>query len=346
MTVEALTTYLLWSMIFAGVVAVILALLLWRNLLVGERRNRFLIFLSTAAIIGIIFWLLQSSAMTFFTAPPTCNFCHEMTPNYDTWQKSRHAKINCLGCHLPPGGALTVFTDDLRALEEVIRHFAGAYPQIINKDSHVSKEMKEEVCERCHALENLRRFEVVSEIKMNHARHKKAKISCPRCHNRVVHLGARDYPYFNGLTMMQGCMRCHRPGKAFMTSEGEKAPTTCSTCHEADRALKVFGKAKPTVADFSDCRACHGLISPQLVREFDNTAMAASQIDCIDCHGEHFEDFNPQPDPKTCNLCHSDTSKKVVKKTHGEKIKTPFKRAKDVKCSFCHKPHSFVVHER
>jgi len=341
MTVSGISSYLMLSGVILGLIAIVAGIFLWRSL--NEAKKRGLAF--TIAVIAVIFsaaWLVESSSIIYFSQAKTCVYCHEMKPEYNTKLKSRHANINCLACHLPKGGPFTLLTEDVKNTKEVWDHFTGNYPKIINKDSHVSKEMKSDVCERCHNMFTKRQIAIRTEIKMNHPDHLRLGITCQTCHNRITHLGARGYPYFNGLTMMQGCMRCHTPGRA-KTIKGHTAPSSCRTCHrQANWGQKVFGKSKISASDFENCRACHRRRNPRVVKEFQLSVMAKNDIDCPDCHNTHQQKFNPKPSAKLCGECHHNAAKDVISGKMGFKgYKPPFKKVADVDCIFCHRPHIF-----
>lgn len=341
MTVSGISSYLMVSAAFFSLLAIVAGFILWRRLNEAKKRGIALVI----AIIAVIFsavWLLESSSVIYFSQDKICVYCHEMKPEYNAKLKSRHANINCLACHLPKGGPFTLLTEDVKNLSEVWVHFTGNYPKIINKDSHVSKEMKSNVCERCHNMNTKRQIEIRTEIKMDHQAHLRLGITCQTCHNRITHLGARGYPYFNGLTMMQGCMRCHTPGRA-KKIKGRPAPTGYQVCHrQANWAQKVFGKSKLSAADFSRCRRCHRLINPKIVAEYKTSKLSKAEIECSDCHNSHLRRFHPRPSSKLCLECHNDAAKDVISGKMGFKgYKPPFKKAAAVSCIFCHRPHSF-----
>lgn len=341
MTVSEITTYLLATMFLLGLIAVIVGAAFWRRLR-REHVGGLILILTMAAVIFVPVWFAQSGTVIYLTQSYTCVFCHEMNPEYRTWAESRHGNINCLACHLPVGGPATLLEEDVRNIKELVDHFTGDYPQIINQDSHVSKEMESNVCERCHNMFSKRQIEIRTVIKMDHPKHLRLKITCQSCHNRITHLGARGYSYFNGMTMMEGCMRCHTPGEP-KKLKGKTAPTDCRTCHrQPNWAVTVFGKEDIAAEDFTECRACHRVRNSKVVNEYDSSKMAAKEIQCVDCHNQHRENFNPKPEAPTCTECHAKAPAQVISGKMGFKgYKPPFKKESEVRCMLCHRPHTF-----
>lgn len=294
-----------------------------------------------AAAVSLSFFMFTISA-NYFSQPESCILCHEMNPEYNTWNRSAHKRITCLACHTPVGGASSFIGEEWAALGEVVAHFTGDYPKIINSDSHVAKDMKSGVCERCHDMKTRRGIKTATEIKINHEEHLGLGMTCTACHNRVTHSGASGYPYFNGMKMMQGCMRCHQPGRQKRLS-GRTAPAACGVCHrQPDFAQDVFGKGKIEAADFERCRDCHRIRDPKLVTDYDAGKMGQKEVDCSDCHGRHDKEFVLDPPLETCTDCHEDAADDVISGKMGFKdYKQPFKTADKVRCGLCHPSHGF-----
>lgn len=224
-----------------------------------------------AAIIFILF--LTAVAMPVFSNPTFCGkVCHSQTPSYEAWQKSSHAQITCYACHVEPG-LFNLFKDKLTAGPMgVYFEITGNYEKPINAESKLSQEhMENEVCERCHDVET-RKFTYSRGLIMNHEPHLKAKLHCTTCHNRVAHLyitnydkgEKKDHKYLNGMSMREGCFRCHSAQKPYTAPNGKKSPTACVTCHNKDAELPIgHGKgwriAHGGVArqDFNYCFRCH-----------------------------------------------------------------------------------------
>ena len=342
MNVDALAKLYYVALVVSTLAAVAAAVIARRHALAFKETNKLLIVGPIMAAVAALGFFAVVSGVGFYSPPNSCVTCHEMQPEYSAWSRSDHAHVTCLACHLKAGGSAGYLVEEIDALKEVGQHFTGSYPKIINRDSHISqKEMDSGVCERCHNQAKLGIVRFGNRVKVEHQPHLRLGITCQRCHNRVTHKGARDFNYLDGLRMMDGCMRCHLPGKA-VSVRGRSAPTACSTCHPKDWAETVFGKPNVAKADFDECRDCHRLSDPGIVSSFARSKMG-KVINCPDCHNDHLSRLIAAPDPSQCEQCHAGIAKKVVEGRHGGgKVRT-FRRLDRVLCSICHPPHKFAV---
>jgi len=344
LTVNGLASFYLILLIIVLLVGVGLEVLFIYTKRKGLKLNWMKVWLPWLTIVGGILVLLVASSVSIFSASSSCIVCHEMEPDYNAWKKSTHQRVLCLSCHSPANNGVSFAFEELVLLREVFNHVTGLYTIPINKNSGLSKRMGTEVCTRCHLLKQPT-LTFDPGVKINHEAHRDEGIDCPVCHNRVVHKNAGGFDYLNGLSMMEGCMRCHLPGEV-RALKGEAAPTSCTTCHlNKNIAQQAFGKPNPTAADFNNCDACHKLRDPNAVSQFKQSKLfTEATLTCPSCHSAHLnKNFDPKPDPAKCNLCHPTVAKLVVEKKHGEGAKSPFKTAGAVRCSFCHKPHSFAA---
>lgn len=342
MSARGLTSfyYFILTVYLVGVLGVSLFLIL-SNRRKTLKNLRFWLIASSGLV--SIFLLLIVNSVSFFATSKYCIICHEMKPEFTTWKKSRHKNVDCISCHLNNEGAVGFIFEDIESLREVKNHITGNYPRVINANSSVSKKiLTSKNCSRCHPQEQPI-FVIGAKIRINHKKHKEAGISCPTCHNRVSHRGARGFNYLDGIRMMDGCMRCHTPRQGKVV-RGKTAPTSCSVCHlDGKIGQKTFGKTSINKYDFVNCEACHKLRDPNIIRQFSESKMFKEEgLNCVSCHRAHnSKKYTPQPDPKRCNNCHEGFSKKVVRKQHGKEIKHPYKKSSEVRCSFCHPLHNF-----
>lgn len=239
-------------------------------------------------LLALIAVFIGSLALVFnFTDTSfSCNLCHSMKPEHQAWQKSSHAKLPCMGCHTPPGGAVELITEHIIASKFVPAEFITGYHKPINAESEWSQEHVEvEQCTRCHSPET-RNFTPRTGINMDgkaHSKHLKAGLKCSTCHNRIAHKSMDDgtieydkgkeekeFKYKDFMTMKEGCWRCHNRLKPFKSKvNGAVAPAKCSTCHtkkfnikpdfHSDTAGKPFIKrhGKLARADLEFCQSCH-----------------------------------------------------------------------------------------
>lgn len=335
MTATGLTSFYFASLILISFLIFALGLVFLRDKFSGHK-----IWVSVFAIVTGLGALALFGSVAFFSSSKFCVICHEMKPNYNTWQRSRHKNVACVGCHLNTTTATGFLVEEPESLVEVYDHLTGNYPKIINRDSRVSQKlMSSGNCTRCHPI-NQPILTFGSNVKIDHEAHVKQGITCPTCHNRITHRGASGFNYLDGIRMMDGCMRCHRPGKPARI-KGKTAPVSCRVCHQDKKILsKTFG-SKPV--DFNDCDACHQLKDPKIAIKFNKSKMfIEAGMTCQSCHKSHLvKDFVANPDPAVCLDHHKGISGKVVDKKHGGKVKNPFKTTASVRCNFCHKAHTF-----
>jgi len=241
---------------------------------------------------ALIYLLILAAVLTLFTVatigvtvtPYSCiAICHNMIPEYKTWEKSAHANVSCVACHTAPGGALTKIAEDVFVnLPIGIKHFTG-YERPINHESKVAEHYEVERCFRCHNIKT-REFTPSEGLTMTseaHQKHLKVGLVCTNCHNRITHKGAEDYEpiktwaeeeeeieddfrYKNFMDMQEGCLRCHRSKKP-KTLRGKTAPTGCTVCHPSSWKALPVGHAKgwrkghgPVAQqNFNYCFKCH-----------------------------------------------------------------------------------------
>lgn len=197
----------------------------------------------------------------YFDTAGSCVLCHSMKPNYESWQKSSHAKLPCMSCHAPPGGALSLMMEHVLAGKLVVAEFVTGFHEPINAESEWSQEhMETDQCERCHDLET--RVVTPSEAVPNmtsqaHLQHLAAGLRCTTCHNRIAHKTMDDgkieyekgekgdsFKYENFMEMKEGCMRCHNAEKPYTAPNKATAPTACTTCHSKDWEGLPIGHVK------------------------------------------------------------------------------------------------------
>ncbi|MHB1652314.1 MAG: NapC/NirT family cytochrome c, partial [Desulfitobacteriaceae bacterium] len=77
--------------------------------------------------------------------PAFCGSCHEMKPEYATWQASAHDKIACVKCHIGPG-IIPLVKDKVEAVNQVFEHVTKRYYLPLE----IKKPIPNSVCESCH----------------------------------------------------------------------------------------------------------------------------------------------------------------------------------------------------
>ncbi len=271
-----------------------------------------------AGILLVVF--AMTVAMPFSSNPKLCALaCHSMKREYVTWQQSSHKNIPCVACHAKQGLMPFFKEKTIEAPIAVAAELFG-HEMPINAESHLGKEgIPRETCERCHDMvtRNVTPSRVFSKRMYGkgedkyHNKHLKRGIPCTVCHNRVTHKDVNEpeiikkagfsesseydkkimgREYINGMSMTEGCFRCHAPSKEARDHElvekykAEIAPKTCTTCHN-NSILPIGHKGNewrtihPQFAkkDFSYCFRCHG---PEARFTFEGKAY------CTRCHGD------------------------------------------------------------
>lgn len=73
--------------------------------------------------------------------------CHTMPPEYNAWQRSPHARVSCVECHIGRDVITTTFSRKAGDLMHVVRYSSGQF----NFPVHASSMLPaRESCERCH----------------------------------------------------------------------------------------------------------------------------------------------------------------------------------------------------
>jgi len=79
-----------------------------------------------------------------------------------------------------------------------------------------------------------------------------------------------------------------------------------------------------------DCIQCHEDVTPEVTKQWEQSAHGLIGVKCQVCHGDE-ANFQVKPKSETCRGCHSDQVEKNI--------------AKDVSCSTCHIAHNFTIHK-
>lgn len=130
--------------------------------------------------------------------PEFCGSCHEMQPQYASWQESSHRNVDCIRCHVEPGVG-NLIKHKLGAVVQVYEHFTGTYPQPIK----LKEELPASICLQCHSS-----VATGTGSKFPHPPHLQANLNCATCHAGLVHGAAKEKP------AKIDCASCHGKGAA------------------------------------------------------------------------------------------------------------------------------------
>lgn len=136
---------------------------------------------------GLFAYLLYvSNAVSYLSdEPKTCVNCHVMTPFYDTWQHSSHARVaTCNDCHVPHNNvANKYFFKAKDGLYHATIFTWRAEPQVIHI-KEAGTNVVQENCQRCHG--DLNATVKTMGTTMQSREHGEGKL-CWDCHREVPH---------------------------------------------------------------------------------------------------------------------------------------------------------------
>lgn len=208
------------------------------------------------SVITIIIIIVVVAAWSWTGSNSFCgNICHADEAEYKAWQKSTHAKIDCLECHRA-GGRFSIIGNKIFAIDKIIgttyKAIKGQEAEV-NPGSKLSDTISASICLQCHSLN---RITPSKGIIIDHAKHSKKQINCTTCHNRIAHPNIKQYKDF---MTMRGCYRCHG------TDQNAVAMVKCGACHseyffpKTHRPLDFVSKKHVELAkeDPEYCTMCH-----------------------------------------------------------------------------------------
>ncbi len=274
---------------------------------------------SLAIGLGLVFLVFAAQVSS---TPTFCGSCHIMKPYYESWKHSRHSRIACVDCHIPPG-----ITSEIRkkyeALAMVAKYFTGTY------STNPWVEVDDAACLRCHERRLLQGKEVFHKVLFDHTPHltesrRGLKLRCTSCHSQIVqgsHISVTSSTcalcHFKGQGINQGtgrCLTCHQipehvittAGTSFDHSEVRRLDMQCRSCH----AGVVRGDG---AVPRERCVTCHNQASR--LAEYGNKDLlhrkhvSEHKVNCVNCHLEiqHGRPEHPGAEVAAsggCEACH------------------------------------------
>lgn len=277
-----------------------------------------IVILVCAGVLGITGAAQASSKSSF------CIKCHEMLPEYQTWQASTHNRLECVVCHRDKL--------NLRALEP--KHISTNYLLPLE----LKKPIPNSICESCHT--QARTITPSGDIIVPHDKHLGAGVSCVDCHAGVVHgriterqvtidgnferwdtaVGRTNMAWPYRTVGMSACLECHQ-------ERGN--PVGCKACHkqivepathQETGWLQAGDHGKSAIKDVNECNKCHSnSVSLSAVPLTDQVAAyARGNTLCLNCHLQrppgHDQTWSSghgaqaQQDKRGCLICHQERS--------------------------------------
>ncbi len=281
------------------------------------------------AFIGVVaISLLSGVALKATSSPEFCSSCHEMNPEYVTWQVTSHNKVACVTCHIPPG-IVSLVEHKLASIKQLSEHITGNIPQPIVMHEIIENS----VCEQCHS--SMRKVTPSGDILIPHDKHLAQGIACVACHGGVAHgfvaqrglTDKKDYDtwtiakadkvtkFDETKTAMEVCLECHEQAnqgkKPWLTHEGVSKTEEQRIAHseenkktaaETTGKLSADSKTEATVhgtttlnLPITKCAGCHTAIpTPDNHRALSwgtTHGITASKdvSDCAQCHSRQNE---------------------------------------------------------
>ncbi len=143
----------------------------------GPSRQRVLVILLGS--LGVVI-LLSGATLKVTSTPGFCSSCHEMAPEYATWEVTSHNKIACVTCHIEPG-AINLVKHKIGSIGQLYEHVTAKVPNPVTMPHPINNE----VCEQCHST--MRKVTASGDIIIPHEKHLNQGIKCVACHAGVAH---------------------------------------------------------------------------------------------------------------------------------------------------------------
>ncbi len=252
----------------------------------------------------LVFGSLTVGGIAYTMRSEFCSSCHEMLPEYRTWQASAHSNIGCVDCHIEPG-VVNLMKDKVGAMVQVYKHVTSSYDSPIEYPVDHKGLMPNSQCLKCHSAN--RQYSPSGDIVVPHDRHTKKDVKCVQCHSGVAHgmvaereaskaseipfeqwtvaVGAQQMVPKFSRPRMDTCVRCHI----------ERGQTTaCTKCHSEmgvpsthkDQAAWKVSHGVVARPDVKSCDKCHsyGFVEPIGEKKFTVGQYARANEFCLDCH--------------------------------------------------------------
>jgi len=279
-----------------------------------------LIVVFSLAMLGV-----GAGGLVYSARPAFCASCHEMAPEFVTWQSSAHSKVSCQSCHME--AQPTNVAHKVKALEQVYLHVTGGVPDNIR----IKEPIDNRACETCHNRQ--RQVTAAGDLIIPHAQHIEVEgMVCVDCHSGAAHAKITEriqrvsYAAPALLQQLKGTQaEQYRPEMAACISchLQRQAPTKCDVCHREIKtpashqqtAWKV-GHGQEAMTAYSQCLYCHDIALGRAPAGTGRERVEAvrSNAFCTTCHTQrppnHDADWqlghrNPAKLSKaSCLVCH------------------------------------------
>jgi len=176
--------------------------------------------------------------IAYTSRPSFCSSCHEMKPEFRTWQASPHNKISCVSCHVEPGIS-SLIKDKLGASVQVYKHLTGTAESTI-VFPWGKKDISNETCLKCHS--DKRESSPERELIVPHDKHLAKGISCVECHRGVAHGTIAERGVSNAEAIPHDQWTLDKGAKEMAREFSKPKMSNCIKCHSAESKTIVSAK--------------------------------------------------------------------------------------------------------
>lgn len=314
-------------------------MLKWIRPIYATRRRKWML------AVAIVFLAFTITSIEVTSRSWFCNSCHIMKPYYQSWTRDPHRDIECVQCHIPPGGGNKIHAklDGLAQVLNDVLHRSATKP---------TARVSDFACTRsgCHVTADLGKpdngelpyhFDHSVHLEMEYLG---IKIHCATCHSFIKEGDA----HFEVNT--SACISCHLmdsyemelAGAPRRVSRGVSGAAYGAPAEAEPRdptSARVFGTRNATVLTSpapASCDVCHD--TPDEPFEYrgvlvDHEKYLSYDADCRSCH-KGVTTPPPPVDDSRCLNCHAFGMEKApaLEELHRLHVEGRHK----VECFHCH----------
>lgn len=300
-----------------------------------------LIFIAAFFAIGLVG--VESTSSSKF-----CSSCHEMKPEFYTWQASTHSEVDCVQCHITPG-VENYSKAKANGLVQVFRKQTNTYTAPIQ----MPKDIPNSACEKCHDM-RVRQTTPSGDLIIPHDKHLDKDIECIQCHSGIAHgkIAERkvtfktDYEKWDsslGQSMMsdkkfvnpkmEKCMDCHI---------ARDVTTECKACHTSgmvpeshkNASFKTETHGQSAEKNLAKCNTCHLYMSDKEIKDMEEIPASQQFLSNGTVQKKSFSAQDYAKENTFCIKCHSTRPPSHIEgfvRKHG-----PLAKKDKEKCLACH----------
>lgn len=222
------------------------------------------------------------------SALPGCSGCHNEKSFVGQTQKSAHAKIACVRCHVASGVAPRIVYAYHVIFDMTLK--------IAPPTSGPSLGVQNAACVSCHTAV-MQGVVDSNGLRILHSKCSKGRL-CTDCHSATAHGTAVKWVK---TSQMNQCLDCH---------DTTKVRSNCTMCHRARTAQQRLQSGEWAITHGRNWKVTHGM------GDWKTCTSCHPSNYCVRCHGlslPHDTDFlrthpaQAKAQRKDCNVCHKQT---------------------------------------